>query len=206
MPPVVSPAVTVPQTQPENPATTIRDRDHSTLASLAVGGGAVDSKTGKIALPKQKAIMPRSQAVLPPTTTDSSAAAIPVVHREAAHRTEADNQGNQDAAGKGAMKVNLASQVSVDANKYEVGTFGGISNLQVTVANRSAYPLDLVVVEVQYIQANKKTYKTENLYFHGVGPGMTLMQEAPKTSRGVKVEYKITLINSKELGSSESGL
>jgi hypothetical protein len=62
------------------------------------------------------------------------------------------------------------------------------------------------VVEVQYIQANKKTYKTENLYFHGVGPGMALMQEAPKSSRGIKVEYKITLINSKELGLSESGL
>jgi hypothetical protein len=206
-PPVVSPAVTASQTQPANHTATTQDRDRSTPNSLSGASGAGAGKTGKIAVPKEKAIMPKSQAILPlTTTTDSSTAAIPVVHREAAHRTEADNQGNQDAAGKGALKVNLASQVSVDANKYEVGTFGGISNLQVTVANRSAYPLDLVVVEVQYIQANKKTYKTENLYFHGVGPGMTLMQEAPKSSRGIKVEYKITLINSKELGSSESGL
>ena len=208
VPPVVSPAVTAPQsqTQPENPATTTQDRDHSTPAP-----GAVASKTEKIAPPKQKeqkAIMPKSLAVPPlttTTTTDSSTAGIPVIHREAAHR--ADAADNQDAAAdKGALKVNLASQVSVGANKYEVGTFGGISNLQVTVSNRSAYPLDLVVVEVQYIQANKKTYKTENLYFHGVGPGMALMQEAPKSSRGIKVEYKVTLINSKELGLSESGL
>ena len=199
---VVSPAVTAPQTQPENPTTTTQDRDHSALAS-----GAVAGKTGKIAPPKQKAIIPRSQAVQPVTTTpttDSSAAGIPVIHREAARRTDAAD--NQEAADKGALKVNLASQVSVGANKYDVGTFGGISNLQVTVSNKSAYPLDLVVVEVQYIQANKKTYKTENLYFHGVGPGMALMQEAPKSSRGIKVEYKVTLINSKELGLSESGL
>jgi len=202
--PVVSSAVTAPQTQPENPTTTTQDRDHSTLTS-----GAVAGKTGKTAAPKQKAIPPRDQAVRPlttTTTTDSSEAGIPVIHREAAHRTDAAD--NQEAADKdkGALKVNLASQVSVGANKYEVGTFGGISNLQVTVSNRSAYPLDLVVVEVQYIQANKKTYKTENLYFHGVGPGVALMQEAPKSSRGIKVEYKVTLINSKELGLSESGL
>jgi len=202
VPPVVSPAVTAPQTQSENPTTTTQARDHSTIAS-----GSIAGKTGKPAASKQKAIPPGNQAVLPPATTattDSPAAGIPVIHREAAHRTDAAD--NQDAAGKGALKVNLASQVSVGASKYEVGTFGGISNLQVTVSNRSAYPLDLVVVEVQYIQANKKTYKTENLYFHGVGPGMTLMQEAPKSSRGIKVEYKITLINSKELGLSESGL
>ena len=206
VPPVVSPAVTTPQTQPGNSTATTQDRDHSIPNSLSGASEIASGKTGKISAPKQKAILPKSQSVLPPTATDSSAAAIPVIHRTAEHRTEADNQDNSDAADKGAPKVNLASQVSVGANKYEVGTFGGISNLQVTVSNRSAYPLDLVVVEVQYIQANKKIYKTENLYFHGVGPGITLMQEAPKSSRGIKVEYKVTLINSKELGLSESGL
>jgi hypothetical protein len=201
VPTVVSPVVTAPKVQPANPTATTQDRDRSAQASETVA-----RKTGKIAAPKQKAIMPKSQAVLPvtTTTTDSSTAGIPVIHREAAHRTDATD--NQDAADKGVLKINLATQVSVGANKYEVGTFGGISNLQVTVSNKSAYPLDLVVVEVQYIQANKKTYKTENLYFHGVGPGMALMQEAPKSPRGIKVEYKITLINSKELGLSESGL
>src|SRR6202000_864260 len=97
-----------------------------------------------------------------------------------------------------------SSQVSASANNYAVGTFGGISGLQVTVTNSSAYPLDLVVIEVQYIQANKKTYKTENLYFHGMGPGSALMQQVPKSSRGIKVQYKITLINSKESGLSEN--
>jgi hypothetical protein len=206
VPSVVSPAVTTPQTQPASSTATTRDRDRSTPNSLSGASGAIAGKTGKIAAPKQKAIMPRSQPVLPATTTttDSATAGIPVIHREAAHRADATD--NPDAADKGALKINLATQVSALANKYEVGTFGGISNLQVTVSNKSAYPLDLVVVEVQYIQANKKTYKTENLYFHGVGPGMALMQEAPRSSRGIKVEYKITLINSKELGLSESGL
>ena len=102
--------------------------------------------------------------------------------------------------------MTVASQVSVGTRGYSVGTFGGISGLQLTVTNRSVYPLDLVIVEVQYIQANKKIYKTENLYFHDIGAGSALMQEAPKSARGVKVQYKITNISSKELGLSYSGI
>ena len=87
-----------------------------------------------------------------------------------------------------------------------MGTFGGINDLQLTVTNRSIYPLDVVVVEVQYIQANKKVYRTENLYFRNIGAGSALMQEAPKSSRGIKVQYKIITISSKDLGLSYSGI
>jgi len=111
-----------------------------------------------------------------------------------------------DKVDKDAIRNNLANLVSIGASGYSVGTFGGISGLQLTVSNRSTYSLDLVVVEVQYIQANKKVFKTENLYFRGIAPGSALMQEAPKSSRGIKVQYKITLVNSKELGLSYSAL
>jgi hypothetical protein len=222
VPSAVSPAVTATQPQSTNPTTITQDRDHAGAGAASTPGSTAGSnsvspsvstpttqtaaaKTGKAVQPRQKAIMPASQALPSTTTNDSSSAAggVAVVHREAVHRADAQNT---DAADKGSLKVNLASQVAIGANKYEVGTFGGISNLQVTVSNKSAYPLDLVVVEVQYIQANKKTYKTENLYFHSVGPGITLMQEAPKSSRGIKVAYKITQISSRELGVSASGL
>ncbi len=118
---------------------------------------------------------------------------------------QADALQNQPVVDRESLRVALANQVLVGTNKYEVGTFGGIHSLQVTVTNRSAYSLDLVVVAVSYIQANKKIYKTENLYFRGIGPGSALMLEAPKSSRGINVEYKITTINSKELGLSEPG-
>lgn len=127
-----------------------------------------------------------------------------VLHRETVHRTDALQ--NQPVDDRESLRIALANQVSVGANKYEVGTFGGIHDLQVTVTNRSTYSLDLVVVAVSYIQANKKTYKTENLYFRSIGPGSALMLEAPKSSRGINVEYKITSINSKELGLSEPGM
>ena len=111
-----------------------------------------------------------------------------------------------EKADKDVIRNNLSNLVSLGASGYTVGTFGGITDLQLTVSNHSVYSLDLVVVEVQYIQANKKVFKTENLYFRGIAPGSALMQEAPKSSRGIKVQYKITLVNSKELGLSYSAL
>ncbi|HEY4291169.1 MAG TPA: hypothetical protein VGN00_28910 [Puia sp.] len=142
----------------------------------------------------------------PAQAKDSALGALSVVHQEAVRRTDGEEKPDAGADKAAAVKANIASQVSVGANGYTVGTFGGINDLQVTVSNRSVYPLDLVVVEVQYIQANRKIYKTENLYFRGIGAGSALMLEAPKSSRGIKVAYKITMINSKDLGLSYSGL
>jgi hypothetical protein len=150
---------------------------------------------------KQKAEPPKTQAVVP-ATTDSQALQLSL-HREAVHRTEVIQ--SQPADDHESAKAALAKEISVGTNKYDVGTFGGIKNLQVTVSNRSAYSLDLVVVAISYIQANKKTYKTENLYFRGIGPGSALMLEAPKSSRGISIQYKVTSISSKELGLSEPG-
>jgi hypothetical protein len=174
-------------------------------ASINPASAATNGATDKPRLktPKQRIDEPKVPAVVPVVVTDSSALSSAVQHREAVHRT--DVLQNQPVDDRESLKLALANQVSVGANKYDVGTFGGIRNLQVTVTNRSTHSLDLVVVAVSYIQANKKTYKTENLYFRGIGPGSALMLEAPKTSRGVSVEYKITSINSKELGLSEPG-
>lgn len=128
--------------------------------------------------------------------------------RDAVHRAdvEPDHHDNVELPDRENIKLALASQVSVGANGYSVGTFGGISGLQLTVTNRSVYPIDLVVVEVQYVQANKKIYKTENMFFRGIGAGSALMQEAPRSSRGVKVQYKITNISSKDIGLTYSGI
>jgi hypothetical protein len=171
-----------------------------------VSKGAAE-RPGKTA---QKAKLVNSNAKSPVLSSsqvkDSVSGALSVVHREAVHRADVEEKPEAGADKDASAKANIASQVSVGANGYTVGTFGGINDLQVTVSNRSAYPLDLVVVEVQYIQANKKIYKTENLYFRGIGAGSALMQEAPKSSRGIKVSYKITMINSKEPGLSYSGI
>ncbi len=162
-------------------------------------------KTPGTKTPKEKPIRPIVQTNFIPVTRDSAAGVSSVVHREAVHRTDIA-EPHPDNLDRETVRLTLANQVSVGANGYTVGTFGGINDLQLTVTNRSVYPLDLVIVEVQYIQANKKVFKTENMYFRGVGAGAALMLEAPKSSRGIKVQYKITTISSKELGLSYSGI
>jgi hypothetical protein len=134
-------------------------------------------------------------------------AGMNTAHREAVQRADIlEPKPETRPVNKEDARISINNQISLGANHYTVGTFGGINDLQLTVTNRSVYPLDLVVVEVQYIQANKKVYKTENLYFRNIGAGSALMQEAPKSSRGIKVQYKITTISSKDLGLSYSGI
>ncbi|HMH23085.1 MAG TPA: hypothetical protein VK563_14975 [Puia sp.] len=153
----------------------------------------------KLSTQKEKAAPFQAKDLASTPPKDSAAIGFQAIRREAVHRSD-------PTPDKDVLKNNIASQVSAGSGKYTVGTFGGISDVQITVSNRSIYPLDLVVVEVRYIQANKKVFKTENLYFRDVAAGAALMQEAPKSSRGIKIDYKITLINSKELGLSYSGI
>jgi hypothetical protein len=170
-------------------------------ASISLTTASVPTHKSLISREKSSNI-PQKAPIISPAAKDSALLTMPVAHREATHRSDITT----DNVDKDAVRNNLSNLISLGASKYDVGTFGGISGLQLTVSNRSTYSLDLVVVEVQYIQANKKVFKTENLYFRGIAPGSALMQEAPKSSRGIKVQYKITLVNSKELGLSYSAL
>jgi hypothetical protein len=89
--------------------------------------------------------------------------------------------------------------VYYELNNYKVNAFGGVSDFEVVINNNSAYPLDLVVVELKYIQSNKKVYKTETLEFRGVAPKGKQSIGVAKTNRGIKVETTITSISSREL-------
>ncbi len=96
--------------------------------------------------------------------------------------------------------LHLESQVSVNNNLYKVGAFGGISDLQCTLTNESRYALDVVEVEVSYIQANEKIYKTAILSFRDVAAGAQVTIPAPKSPRGIKVISRVVKINPKETG------
>jgi len=166
----------------------IKDEEAKTIAANKKA-----NKTKAGVVPEPSKITPQRENILDSISSGA------LVTRQATHRTESIND-------KEVIKNNLANLVSVTSNKYNVGTFGGISEVQLTVNNKSVYPLDLVMVEVQYVQANKKVFKTENIYYKNVRPGEAMMQEAPKSSRGVKIQYKVTLINSKESSVSYSGI
>jgi hypothetical protein len=98
----------------------------------------------------------------------------------------------------------LEKHLNLTTNEYKVGAFGGISDLQCTVVNDSKFAVEDVEVEVQYIQANDKVFKTEKLLFKDIPAGGQITLSAPKSSRGIKVVGKIIKINSKESGLSNT--
>ena len=92
----------------------------------------------------------------------------------------------------------LSKFVTVSNNDFQVGPFGGISHLEMTVHNSSTYDIDLVVVDLEYLKVNKEVFKTETLYFKDVNANSSVTVAAPKSSRGNKINYKISLISSKD--------
>lgn len=205
-PPMTNPSqpLAVNNLPPATVTSTVKEEAHNkdSVVSIASTPPVTTPKTRPFAHQERPSSALQKPQTAAPAPKDSSLQAMPAAHREATHRSDI----TADKVDKDAIRDNLSNLVSIGATGYTVGTFGGISNLQLTVSNHSIYSLDLVVVEVQYIQANKKVFKTENMYFRGIAPGSALMQEAPKSSRGIKVQYKITLVNSKELGLSYSAL
>jgi cytoskeletal protein RodZ len=199
-----SPALAINSLPPSSPARDVVPNRDSIVATAPTATVVNKAPAPKVSAPARERSVAAAQKPQPAVTIprDSLPMATPAIHRESSHRSDL----SEEKVDKDVIRNNLSNLVSLGASGYTVGTFGGISGLQLTVSNRSVHALDLVVVEVQYIQANKKVFKTENLYFRDIAPGSALMQQAPKSSRGIKIQYKITLVNSKELGLSYSAL
>jgi hypothetical protein len=94
----------------------------------------------------------------------------------------------------------IGKKLSLQENDFTTGAFGGISNLKLTLVNSSALPVESVQVEIDYILANKKIYKTETVLFKEIAAGAQATVDAPASSRGVRISSRVTKINAKDAG------
>lgn len=94
--------------------------------------------------------------------------------------------------------VNLYKLVQVQASAYKAGAFGGISELKFTVNNRSDLPLEAIQVEVQYLKPNGEAVRTKTYTFSSVAPRSVQHFEVPPSTRGVKIQYKVTGLQAKQ--------
>lgn len=101
---------------------------------------------------------------------------------------------------------NLAKKVTVSSNNYIRGTFGGIKDLQLTLNNDSRFLLDEVQVELQILKASQQPLKTDIITFRNVGPNQSMTVRVPDSQRGIRVEYRIKNIESKEFQKATAGL
>lgn len=100
----------------------------------------------------------------------------------------------------------ISSKLTLNANDYVVGSFGGIRNLEMTLHNDSKYVLDKVSAELQYLNPEGVIIKKETISFQSVLPGQKETVAVKKSKRGVKISYKITGIESKVISNGTAGL
>lgn len=130
-----------------------------------------------------------------PVNTESQ----PVAANNTAQEEPKEKESYKQAALESARK-NIHQQLLVESSKFKTGVLGGISNLHMTLSNNSRFPLDQVEIEIKYFGPEQKLVKTQTLLFNDLAPGEQKTLEAPRTSRGVTIDYAITRINSKVLG------
>jgi hypothetical protein len=102
------------------------------------------------------------------------------------------------------IKAHPENYVSLVTGRYSTGIFGGISSFPITVTNNSEVRMDLVIINVDYIQNNEKIFKTESISLNNLEPGEAVTIKAPKSPRGVKIATRIHLLNSRQIDLSYS--
>lgn len=179
--------------------------------------GPVENSTIEPAVEESK--LPEDEVAIP--TAEKEALPVPakrpaVEKKETQIKTVIDNNNEKSVkdnqpvketmAVKPVSTENITSKLSLKANDYVVGSFGGIRNLEITLHNDSKYLLDKVAAELQYLNPEGMILKTENIYFQSVSPGEKETVVVKKSKRGVKINYKITSIESRVLNSGTAGL
>ncbi|MCF6404051.1 hypothetical protein L3C95_14245 [Chitinophaga filiformis] len=89
--------------------------------------------------------------------------------------------------------------IAVTTSDYRTGFLGGIKDLQIIVRNQSEYPLDNVVVAVQYMRGNGDVFKTEEYTINDVPAKGTKSVQASSSRKGQKVSLRLLSITSQPM-------
>lgn len=110
---------------------------------------------------------------------------------------ENDTQNSEEIQ-KEKYRKNWRSYVSARGN-HSSGPFGLVTNPSVTLSNNLPYSLNEVVVYVNYILVDGNTWRSEKVYFSGVGAHSTQTRNAPPTDRGTSMTVRISKVSSSAL-------
>lgn len=105
---------------------------------------------------------------------------------------------NTPSPGRSVKRRGSSDQLKITTNDFKVGFLGGISGLQVTLANNGETPMEKVDVAVEYLSKENKVVKTQVLTFKNIAPGAALTQDVPRVARGITVRCKIGQAQSSE--------
>ena len=118
--------------------------------------------------------------------------------REVQERTQAAGEGTF-VERRSYFRHNWQQFIAVNTSDYKTGFLGGIKDLKIIVRNQTEYPLDNVVVSVEYLRGNGDVFKTEQYTINDVPPKGTKSVSAAASRKGQKVELKLVSITSQPM-------
>ena len=103
-------------------------------------------------------------------------------------------------------RKDIRDLVTVKNNEYLRGAFGGIRGLELTVYNNSNFLVDEVSVELQIMKPSEQPLRTDIITFRNIAANGKITVKVPDSQRGIRVDYRITNIESKQWQKSTAGL
>lgn len=97
------------------------------------------------------------------------------------------------------FRRNWKQYISLNTGDYRTGFLGGIRDLKVAVRNQTEYPLDNVVIAVQYLRSNGEVFKTEQYTIHNIPAKGVQSVTASDSRKGSKVQVRLISITSQAM-------
>ena len=115
------------------------------------------------------------------------------------HENSVEVEADNDEIINREIRNQITDWVKIGTNQYSVDTWGGISNLDITVNNDTDFTLNSTTIAIEYIKKHGGTYRTEYVTFNDIPPHQNKTLSAPDSNRGLSVKIQINKINSNEL-------
>ena len=140
------------------------------------------------------------------TRTNSDITSVENNKKNNPDRLDSKNNNNSDPVFLDESPKDIRRLVTVKSNDYVRGAFGGIRGLELTVYNNSNYLLDEVRVELQIMKPSEQPLRTDVITFKNVAANGAVTVKVPDSQRGIRVDYRITNVASKQWQKNTAGL
>ena len=117
----------------------------------------------------------------------------------ASHQEVQQRTAGQFIERRAYYRRNWKQFIAVSADDYKTGFLGGIKNLHILVRNQTEYPIDNVVVTVEYLRNNNEVFKTEQYTISNIPEKSVRNIAASNSRKGSKVNVKLQSITSQAM-------
>ncbi len=107
--------------------------------------------------------------------------------RQAKIKRDIQRAEREEKQKKENFRRNWRSYITVERSSYNYSSFGGISNLSITVTNNSDYMIDLCVISHDIIKKNGGIYEVIATPFENIPPHSRKRIRVADTNRGVSI-------------------